>query len=134
VTAATIVQVCRTNDIPDGSAKAFDVDGRSIAIFRVGNEFFAYRNICPHLYAPICYAAVSGTMVPSAPGEYVYGLEDQVVRCPWHNWEFDLRTGHSLFTGDRRRLGPVRLVENDGWLSVEVKGHGQRVAETDEGD
>ena len=116
--------MCRVEDIPEGAGRAFDVGGRSVAIFRANGELFAYRNVCPHMYAPICFGRVSGTMLPSEPGQYVYGLDNQVVRCPWHNWEFDLRTGKSLFTGDRRRLGPVALTVDDGWIHVRVRGHG----------
>ena len=53
-------------------------------------------------------------MVPSAPGEYVYGLEGQIIRCPHHGWEFDLESGASVFTGATARLirYPVEI-END---------------------
>lgn len=119
-------RVCRVEDLPDGEGKAFDVEGRSIAIFSSGGKFFAYRNVCPHLYAPICHGRIGGTMIPSEPGEFVYGLEGQVVRCPWHNWEFELSTGRSMFTNDRRRLAPVQLAVEGGWVYADVQHPGRR--------
>lgn len=116
-------RICRVDELPSGEGKAFDLDGRSIAVFRKDDELFAYRNICPHMYAQISFGRVSGTMLPSEPGEYRYGFDSEVVRCPWHNWEFNLRTGHSMFTGDRRRLTPVAIWVEDGWAYVQSRGH-----------
>ena len=30
------------------------------------------------------------------PGNYVYTRRGEILRCPWHGWEFDIRTGHSV--------------------------------------
>ena len=117
-------RLCQTGDIPENAARGFDLDdGRSVAVFNIGGEFFAYRNICPHQYAAICHGRITGTMLPSDPGTFVYGLENSVVRCPWHNWEFNVRTGRSLFTNEPRRLAPVELRIEDGWIVVQVKPH-----------
>jgi 3-phenylpropionate/trans-cinnamate dioxygenase ferredoxin subunit len=43
-------------------------------------------------------------MLPSAVGEFRYGLEGRIIRCPWHGWEFDLTTGKSVFKPDRVKL------------------------------
>jgi nitrite reductase (NADH) small subunit len=58
-------------------------------------------------------------MLPSEPGTFVYGLQNRVIRCPWHNWEFDLVTGRSLFTNDRRRLSRVALTVANDWINVD---------------
>ena len=65
-------------------------------MFNVGGEFFAYRNICPHAGAPVCVGKISGTTLPSPVYEYDYGREGCILRCPWHGWEFDLRSGEHL--------------------------------------
>lgn len=45
--------------------------------------------------------SVKGTTLPSAPGEYLYSREGEILRCPWHGWEFDLTSGKSLFDPQR---------------------------------
>jgi nitrite reductase (NADH) small subunit len=98
----------------EGSCTIVEVDGTSIGIYRVDGAFYALRNLCPHQLAPLCRGPRGGTMVPSEPGTFVHGLDGWVVRCPRHGWEFDLRTGKTLFEIDQRKAKtyPVE-VEND---------------------
>ena len=72
------------------------VGGRQIALFSVGGRFYAVRDRCPHKGASLCGGTIGGTFLASSPQEYLYGQQDQVLRCPWHGWEFDLESGRSL--------------------------------------
>lgn len=99
--------------IREGSCHIVAVADEEIGIYRIDGVIRAIRNYCPHRGAPICKGLVSGTMLPSDPGEFVYGLDGQVLACPWHKWQFDLVTGRSLFDVDRRRLIQYE-VEVDG--------------------
>ena len=82
-------------------------------------DFKAIMNVCPHYGAPICQGEVSGTMLPSDPGELVYGMEDKIVRCPWHNYEFSLETGECLYVSKKRiKLFPVYC--RNGRVHVEI--------------
>lgn len=87
---------------------------REIGVFRTADgALFAVRNVCPHKGAPICRGKVTGTMLPSAPGCLEYGMEERVLRCPWHGMEFDVRTGEALFgeTNTHVRTYPVSVRE-----------------------
>lgn len=96
--------VARVDEIPVGGRKIVDVAGRSIGVFNVDGTYYAVRNLCPHQQAPLCEGRVTGTTLPSPPGEYRLGLAGRVLRCPWHAWEFDLATGRSLFDPQRCRV------------------------------
>jgi 3-phenylpropionate/trans-cinnamate dioxygenase ferredoxin subunit len=89
--------VARASDLPVGSRKIVRAGGREIGVFHTQAGLFAVRNICPHQAAPLCLGIVTGTTLPSQPGEYVWGREGEVLRCPWHGWEFDLTTGAGLY-------------------------------------
>ena len=67
-----------------------------IGVFNVGGELRAYRNACPHAGAPVCVGRIARTLLPSRVYEYLYGKEGFILRCPWHGWEFDLRTGEHV--------------------------------------
>lgn len=96
--------VARVEEIPVGVRKIVQVGNRSIGVFNVGGEFYALKNTCPHQQAPLCEGRVMGTTLPSRPGEYRFGLEGRVLRCPWHAWEFDITTGRSFFAPDACRV------------------------------
>ena len=85
--------VCAARRAPAGQPPIVEIDGRSIGVFNVGGDLYAIRNPCPHRGAPLCEGTIGGTMLPSDPHTYVYGLEDRLLRCPWHGWEIELATG-----------------------------------------
>jgi nitrite reductase (NADH) small subunit len=96
--------VGKVSEIAPGERKLVDVGGRSIGVFNVEGRFYALRNACPHQGAPLCLGSIKGTAEPSEPGEYVWGREGMILRCPWHGWEFDLTTGRSVFNPHRTRV------------------------------
>jgi nitrite reductase (NADH) small subunit len=89
--------VSRADAISPGGHHIFRVAGRSIGVFNVNGEYYALHNLCPHNQAPVCLGDVSGTLLPSEPGEYIAGMNGEILRCPWHGWEFNVKTGCSLF-------------------------------------
>jgi 3-phenylpropionate/trans-cinnamate dioxygenase ferredoxin subunit len=96
--------VATVAEIPPGGRKIVEVAGRSIGVFNLGGEFFALRNRCPHQGGPLCAGSLGGLIVSSGPGEYHYSRAGEMLRCPWHGWEFDIRTGQSWFDPARVRV------------------------------
>jgi 3-phenylpropionate/trans-cinnamate dioxygenase ferredoxin subunit len=89
--------VATVDEIAPGNRKIVDVDGRSIGVFNVRGEYFAVLNRCPHQGGPLCTGLTHGFLEPAAVGEYRYDRPGEILRCPWHGWEYDLRTGQSWF-------------------------------------
>lgn len=73
------VKVGTVDDFPEGQGRTVDVDGTPIAVFNVDGELHACHNTCLHKGGPL--------------GEGM--LEDGVVTCPWHGWQYDVTTGRS---------------------------------------
>jgi 3-phenylpropionate/trans-cinnamate dioxygenase ferredoxin subunit len=82
-------------DIPPGSRKLVEAAGRPIVIFNVGGRLFAVSNRCPHAGGSLQHAKQVGLITSTGPGEYTYSRKGEIIRCPWHGWEFDLATGKS---------------------------------------
>ncbi|MDN5861703.1 MAG: Rieske (2Fe-2S) protein [Pseudonocardia sp.] len=102
------------SELPPGSRKIVEIDGRSIGVFNVGGRFYALRNTCPHQGAPLCLGTIGGTMADSPPGEYLPTREGEILACPWHGWEFDITTGRSIFNPHRTRVRAYEVtVEED---------------------
>jgi nitrite reductase/ring-hydroxylating ferredoxin subunit len=85
------------DDIPPGERKIVEIGGRSVGVFNVGGEYFAVLNRCPHQGGSLCSGRQTGLVTSSRPGEYEVTRSNEIIRCPWHGWEFDLRTGQSWF-------------------------------------
>lgn len=109
--------VLGTEDVPEGGHVLVEVEGREICIYRIGGEFYALHNYCPHQGAPMCAGLVSGTNLPSDVYEYEYSRKGEIVRCPWHGWEFDIKTGKSLFS-ERTRVKKYNLEIRDGRIGI----------------
>jgi len=98
--------VCPLSELPPGSRRILVADGRSIGVFNVDGRLYALRNACPHQGAPLCLGKLTGTMVASSPGVYDWRRDGEILRCPWHGWEFDIATGESVFNPHRVRVRP----------------------------
>lgn len=96
--------VATVDEIPPGGRKVVEVGGRSIGVFNLGGEFFALRNSCPHEGGPLCVGPICGFIFAETPGEYQYSRQGEILRCPWHGWEFDIRTGQSWFDPAKVRV------------------------------
>jgi nitrite reductase (NADH) small subunit len=77
---ATFVACCAVGDVAPGTGKTVTVHGRELAVFNVEGAFHVLDNECPHRGGPL------------GEGE----LEGCLLTCPWHAWQFDVRTGDSV--------------------------------------
>jgi len=115
----TLHHVAELDELAEGGVKIVSVAGRSIGIIRSKGKIYAVRNLCPHKGAPVCRGQVRGTLLPSDPQSFVFGLEDQVLQCPWHGWEFNLEGGSRLCGGGARlTFYPVSCRENAVYIEA----------------
>ena len=90
--------VCRVDDLPPGGRREVAVGGEyGVMVFNVGGKFYALRNRCPHMGGPIGRGRVRPHVVSRGVGHFVFEREAEVVKCPYHNWEFDIATGCALY-------------------------------------
>ncbi|GAC1342418.1 MAG: Rieske (2Fe-2S) protein [Acetobacteraceae bacterium] len=118
--------VAPTQDVPPGSRKLFTIKGRPIAIFNLAGTFYGLLNRCPHQGGSLCDGIVTGLLQSPTPGQYTYTRKGEIVRCPWHGWEFDIRTGQSYCDPAKFRTKTYPVATAPGAAVVE----GPYVAET----
>jgi nitrite reductase/ring-hydroxylating ferredoxin subunit len=75
------ITVARTSDVPPGSCIQRVVAGKPLALFNVGGKIHALEGVCLHRGGPV------------GEGD----LEDTIVTCPWHGWQYDVTTGRNVF-------------------------------------
>jgi nitrite reductase (NADH) small subunit len=100
---AKFVKAAEKSDLTEGSGKVVNVEGRSIALFRVKNDYFALANVCLHRGGPLGEGNLNGS----------------VVTCPWHGWKFDVRTG-SFTIIPTLKVVSYKIKEQDGSLMIEI--------------
>ena len=97
--------VAKVGEVTDGVGLAVVVEGRPIAVFLNGENYYAIDDICPHQGAPLSDGLV----------------EDKSVTCSWHGWRFSLENGCWLDNPrSKTRVGtyPVRVVGDEIQISL----------------
>jgi nitrite reductase/ring-hydroxylating ferredoxin subunit len=111
--------VAQADEIQEGQSKIVSVEGRSIGIYRIGDEYYALYNRCPHEGAQLCKGPVCGTTLPSKVYEYEFGRKGELVRCPWHGWEFEIKTGKSVFD-EKVRTRSYKVQVDEGKIGIVI--------------
>jgi nitrite reductase (NADH) small subunit len=101
--------VARADEIEPGTLVCVWVSEQDVALARVGDEFYATQGHCLHLHGPLCEGRLDG----------------HVLSCPWHGWQYDVRTGENEF--DRTiQLETYEVRVEDGEVRIAVKSGGLR--------
>ena len=96
-------RVATVEEIPLGGRKLINIAGRSIGVFNVNGEFYALRNRCPHQGGPLGKGALCGG----------------IVTCPWHGWQFNVRSGQCrLSSSVAQPTIPLRIEEEAVFVQV----------------
>lgn len=74
------IEIAPASDLPNGERLFIEVEGRSIVIFGIADQFFAIADICTHDDGPLGDGDVEGFNIV----------------CPRHGGEFDVRTGQAV--------------------------------------
>ena len=74
---AVLTKVAKTSEILVGTGKVVEVGGKTVAVFNCEGTFYAIDNTCKHRGGPLGEGSLSET----------------TVTCPWHGWEYDVKTG-----------------------------------------
>ena len=89
-------------------------------------EFFALATRCPHQGGDLAQGHLTCLVESSEPGEYRTSRHGEILRCPWHQWEYDIRTGKSWVDPRTVRVRNFPVSVEPGATLVE----GPYVAET----
>jgi nitrite reductase (NADH) small subunit len=97
------VTVARADEVPPGTVRPVRAGDEEIALACCDGEFYATQGRCIHLKGPL--------------GEG--RLDDCILTCPWHGWQYDVRTGENEF--DRAIvLRTYDLRVRDGEIQVRI--------------
>jgi nitrite reductase/ring-hydroxylating ferredoxin subunit len=113
-----------SSDVPERGRLVVDIGGTPVGVFRVDGKLYAYENICVHQGGPAC----QGRIIPRVlelldDGKRARGLAfddgDMHVVCPWHGFEYSIRTGHHAGV-DKLSLRSIPVAEEVGKVYVTI--------------
>ena len=73
------IKVAETKDVAAGTGILVELEGERVALFNENGTFYAIGDVCTHAGGPL------------SEGD----LEGDVVTCPWHGAQFDIKTGEA---------------------------------------
>jgi len=118
------VNIGPASDFKDPGRKVVAFENFEVGVFKLGDDFFAYLNQCPHMGGPACQgkiiAKVDEIIAADRTSKGMAFSKTQLnVVCPWHGYEFDIRTGrHAGNSKVGLRTMKVRVAEGDVIVTV----------------
>ena len=96
-------RAAKNSDIADGAGQTVEISGHSIALFNLKGKFYAIDNHCLHRGGPLADGHVEGSM----------------VTCPWHAWQFDVKTGecHTM-PGEGQKSYKVKIENGEVYVDI----------------
>lgn len=126
--------VAEVASFDDREIRAVEVNGKGVVLLRLDDEFFALADRCPHGGAKLSGGRISSMVESDEPGEYRVCRKGELLKCPWHGWEYDVRTGQSWSDPKATRTRAFAAETIDGaelvkgpyiaeTISVEIEGN-----------
>ena len=111
-------------EFADPGRKVIAAGGIEVGVFHLGGQFYAWENACPHLDGPVCQGkilpcALEDVQPDKSSGGRVFSKTAVNIVCPWHGFEFDIRTGqHPADKRVRLRKIAVKVVGGEVMVSL----------------
>lgn len=106
-------------DFAEGTIRIVQAAGRQVGVVRWDGAIYALNNRCSHQGGPVCAGILGPRLHASRPGCMELDATNPVLACPWHGWEFDVRSGRALHDRQQRiRSFPARIA--DGRVLLEL--------------
>jgi 3-phenylpropionate/trans-cinnamate dioxygenase ferredoxin subunit len=101
---ATLVRLCRTDEVPLNEARRFDVNGTPVALFHLPAGFFAIGDTCSHEESSLSEGFI----------------DEDMVECPKHGAQFEIETGHNRSLPATRPVAAYRVVVDGDEVYLEA--------------
>jgi nitrite reductase/ring-hydroxylating ferredoxin subunit len=113
--------ICRVEDVVVGKLLPVTIGRSAIIVYRLPTgDVKAISGRCPHQGADLSYACITGTTTGDHPHEVSVDRLGEILRCPWHGFEFDLMTGCPLVKSSSMRLREYRTVIEGDNIIIET--------------
>ncbi len=106
-------------ELPPGEMRGVKVGGLDLVIVRrPDGALSVLRDRCPHFGARLSLGRLQPLATGERTGERVLSETEYVVRCPWHNYEFDVESGRCPADPENKRVRTYAVDVEDGMIVV----------------
>jgi nitrite reductase/ring-hydroxylating ferredoxin subunit len=115
------VEVCASDELPAGHKIATRLGPMPVVVVRAPDgSLHALLDKCLHQGGPLSWGRLGSDSSGSCDvGDYRRERAGEIIRCPWHGFEYDIRTG-CLLAEPSRCLRTFTVTEDDGRIFVSV--------------
>ena len=119
-----VFRVGKVSDFKNREKKIVIIDDQEVGIFRINDNFFAWKNQCPHQGGPVCQGRLFPLVKENLDSEMqshgrIYDEKKLNIVCPWHGLEFDIETGEHP-GNPKLKLDPITIEVNSDILYVQL--------------
>lgn len=132
------VNIGPASEFTDPGRKIIGFERFEVAVFKLDGQFYAYLNHCPHMGGPACQGKIIGKVEEIIADDHTskgmaFSKSKLHVVCPWHGFEFDIRTG--IHPGNpKARLRKIKVSVSDGDVVIAVPEAREHVPVMQEAD
>jgi nitrite reductase/ring-hydroxylating ferredoxin subunit len=116
------------DELPPGTHRLVELGRFGIGVYNIAGRYHALSNYCPHAGGPLCLGPVTGTAEADAPHSRRFVREGEIVRCPWHGWEFDITKGRTI-TEPVRHAQTFAVIVRDRQVLVSLTPEKKNIGE-----
>lgn len=97
----TYIKVAAAADVAPGAGIVATVNEKEYAVYNLGGAYCVMDNTCLHRGGPL------------GEGE----LDGETVTCPWHGWQYNVKTGACL-TKDGLKVNTYQVTVEGGDIKI----------------
>ena len=94
-------KAAKVSDILEGASQLVQVSDQAVALFHIQGKFYAMQNSCPHRGGLLAEGHLEGT----------------TATCPWHAWQFDVKSGecHTM-KGTKQKIYNTKIERGEVYI------------------
>lgn len=112
--------VCKESELGPGQMRSIKKDKAPIVVVcSEAGRYYAVRGICPHQGADLGKGQLTSLTVSEEPGVYGFAKEGEILRCPWHSFDYDVVSGKCI-SAPNLRVKTYPVYVDDGEIVVDL--------------
>jgi nitrite reductase/ring-hydroxylating ferredoxin subunit len=114
--------VCKQEELLPGEMRVVYINDKTPVVVgcNMKREYFAIRDVCPHQGARLSKGKLTWNTVSDEPCVYGVAQEGEILRCPWHSFDYDTKTGQCLADPQHLKVKTYTVTVEEGHILLVI--------------